>query len=129
MMTHMRQILYVLLAASLIIGCDPGTAPTISDLKINTNPVERGKQASGQFKVSDPEGLAGLRGKVFFSGPGTTSADMPIQGTSASMTAALVPFAFVLLPSTPVGQYTLKVVVFDGDNNESNPLTTQFQLK
>ena len=125
----MRQTLYVVLAALLILGCDPGTAPTISDLKITTSPVERGKQATGQFNVSDPEGLGGLRGKVFFSGPGTTSADMPIQGTSDSMTAALVPFAFVLLQTTPTGTYSLKLLVYDGDDNESNPLTTQFELK
>lgn len=126
----MRQTLYVVLAALLILGCGgTGSSPTISNLKITTSPVERGKQASGQFQVSDPDGLGGLRGKVFFSGPGITSADMPIQNTSDSMTQAIVPFAFVLLQTTPTGTYTLKLVVYDGDGNESNALTTQFELK
>ena len=128
-MRHIRQAIYVVLAGLLILGCGAGAAPTISELKISTDPVERGKQANGQFKVSDPDGLGGLRGKVFFTGPGVTTADMAIQGASDAMTAALVPFAFVLMPSTPTGKYTLKVVVWDGDDNESNPLSATFELK
>lgn len=128
-MRHLRQTLYVMVAGLLIFGCGPGSAPTISDLKITTDPVERNKQAIGQFKVADPDGLGGLRGKVFFSGAATAEADMPIQGVTDDMTSVPVQFAFMLLPTSPTGTYTLRVAVWDGDDNESNSLSTTFALK
>ena len=128
----MRRHLPVLLVALAFCSTACGTsssAPTVTNLVLTTSPVERGKQASGKIDISDPDGLAGLRLKLSFSGPATVSTETPLQGASASITQTTAPFVFMLTAATPTGSYTLSVTAIDGDGNESQPATATFDLK
>lgn len=121
----------VAVAALCTVACgdQAGTSPSISDLKLTSTQVERGKQAGGSFQVTDPDGLAGLKARMKLSGPASNTLDLPVQGATDAMTTLQVPFIFILATAAPAGDYTLQMSAFDGDGNESNALSVKFTAK
>ena len=72
--------------------------------------------------------IGNLNLKLVFSGPASLAVDTPVQGTSSAIKQASVPFVFMFVQTSPSGHYTLQVTAIDGDGNQSNELSTQFDL-
>jgi hypothetical protein len=118
---------FALLATLLSAGCgeDQGTAPTISDLSLQTTSVTVGQQATvtGQFTFSDPDGdLESFSVEVTApTGLSQTVGPQAIQG-AAGVTDGPISLAVVFNPGV-AGDFVLDVWVVDGAGNESNHLT------
>jgi hypothetical protein len=127
MRTRVPVLVSVLLASLLAVGCgeDKGTAPTISDLTIQTTSVTVGEQVtvSGQFTFSDPDGdLESFSVEVTApTGLSQTVGPQAIQG-AAGVTTGPVGLAVVFNPGV-VGDYVFAVWVTDSAGNDSNRLS------
>lgn len=117
----------VLVAGLLSPACseDQGTAPTISDLSIQTTtvPVAQPATVSGQFTFNDPDGdVESFSVEVTApTGQTQTVGPEPIQGAEG-MTTGPVGLAVLFNPGV-VGDYVLSVWVTDSAGNDSNLLT------
>jgi hypothetical protein len=125
-----RILTVVAALAALAAGCGKGAPPTISDLTL-TATVSRGGQLDGQVKVSDPDGLGGLKMALRMAGPGVQQPEQTIGVANASdaIKEALLPFALLISAQAPPGSYSVTIAALDGDGERSNELTSSFTVK
>ena len=122
----MRLFAGLLLLAAC--GTSDPVAPVVSELSITTMPVVRGMDVAGKVKVTDDNGLDGLKLKLALSGADTASIQVPVTGATADLSAIDATFSFTLQATAATGHYDLAVSAIDGGGLESDAATTSFDV-